>query len=270
LERPLKEHQCFTKCSLNAPCEDGDEEYCFCDGHYSGYDGIDSNALCADLSLCQYLCDNTPGCVSIDKHATRNRCFLNMASECDSHEDNLAKDTHYDLFIKKDDMNDEQKGARKLKEDKSRELMPAVDLGFSWEDMLRFKDVQFKSGGTFKLCFCDSSILPGVGRACATERDYTIEVGMIHASGVSCLISNPMLQRVSCTPQMHGGLRCYSFMEAPEFDPPMIGVTVLPDGEVLTPSSISANCLFMPEEEARENPACQTSSGFQSVDPLRK
>merc|ERR1712078_573135 len=71
-----------------------------------------------------------------------------------------------------------------LKEDKSRELMPAVDLGFSWEDMLRFKDVQFKSGGTFKLCFCDSSILPGVGRACATERDYTIEVGMIHASGV--------------------------------------------------------------------------------------
>jgi hypothetical protein len=291
LERPLKEHQCFTKCSLNAPCEDGDrrkrslmghddddkddgpEEYCFCDGHYSGYDGIDSNALCADLSLCQYLCDNTPGCVSIDKHATRNRCFLNMASECDSHEDNLAKDTHYDLFIKKDDMNDEQAGkkARKLEEDKSRELMPAVDLGFSWEDMLRFKDVQFKSGGTFKLCFCDSSILPGgKGMACATERDYTIEVGMIHASGVSCLISNPMLQRVSCTPQMHGGLRCYSFMEAPEFDPPMIGVTVLPDGEVLTPSSISANCLFMPEEEARMNSACQTVAGYQSTDPLRQ
>merc|ERR1712182_84534 len=138
LERDLTEHQCFTKCSLNAPCEDGDEEYCFCDGHYSGYDGIDSNALCADLSLCQYLCDNTPGCVSIDKHATRNRCFLNMESECDSHEDNLAKDTHYDLYIKKNDVNDEQAGkrARKLEQQaKSRELMPAVDLGFSWEDM---------------------------------------------------------------------------------------------------------------------------------------
>merc|ERR1719313_498439 len=87
-----------------------DEEYCFCDGHYSGYDGIDSNALCADLSLCQYLCDNTPGCVSVDKHKSRNRCFLNLASECDSHEDNLAQDTHYDLYIKKEDGNDEQAG----------------------------------------------------------------------------------------------------------------------------------------------------------------
>jgi len=272
LERDLTEHQCFTKCSLNAPCEDGDEEYCFCDGHYSGYDGIESNALCADLSLCEYLCDNTPGCVSIDKHKSRNRCFLNLESECDSHEDNLAQDPHYDLYIKKDDDNDEQAGkTRKLQtEAKARELMPSVDLGFSWEEMLRFKDIQFKSGGTFKLCFCDSSLLPGVGRVCATERDYTIEVGMIHSSGVSCLISNPQLQRVSCTPQMHGGLRCYSFMDAPSFDPPNIGVTVLPDGEVLTPSSISANCLFMPEEEARANPACQTSSSYQSTDPLRK
>jgi hypothetical protein len=276
LERPLKEHQCFTKCSLNAPCDDsGGEEYCFCDGHYSGYDGIESNALCADLGLCQYLCDNTPGCVSFDKHKSRNRCFLNLASECDSHEDNLAVDTHYDLYIKKEDGNDEQAGkppgARQLDQKaKSRELMPAVDLGFSWENMLRFKEIQFKSGGTFKLCFCDSSILPGVGRACASERDYTVEVGMIHASGVSCLISNPMLQRVSCTPQMHGGLRCYSFMDAPSFEPPMIGITVLPDGEVLTPSSISANCLFMPEEEARANPACQTVAGYQSTEPLRK
>jgi hypothetical protein len=193
---------------------------------------------------------------------------------CDSHEDNLAKDTHYDLYIKKEDGNDEQAGnQRQLEVDakgKSRSLMPAMDLGFSWESMLRFKDIQFKSGGTFKLCFCDSSILPGVGRACASERDYTVEVGMIHASGVSCLISNPMLQRVSCTPQMHGGLRCYSFMDAPSFEPPMIGITVLPDGEVLTPSSISANCLFMPEEEARANPACQTVAGYQSTEPLRK
>jgi hypothetical protein len=193
---------------------------------------------------------------------------------CDSHEDNLAKDTHYDLYIKKEDGNDEQAGnQRQLEVDakgKSRSLMPAMDLGFSWESMLRFKDIQFKSGGTFKLCFCDSSLLSGVGAACASERDYTVEVGMIHASGVSCLISNPQLQRVSCTEMMHGGLRCYSFMDAPSFEPPKIGVTELGDGTVLTPSSISANCLFMPEEEARANPACQTVAAFQSTDPLRK
>ena len=42
--------------------------------------------------------------------------------------------------------------------------------------MLRFKPIQFKSGGTFKLCFCDSTIL-GSGSVCSTERDYKIEVG---------------------------------------------------------------------------------------------
>ena len=160
--------------------------------------------------------------------------------------------------------------SRQLKAAQVRQLLAAKDPGISWDKILRFRDVEFTSGGKFKLCFCDSSLLPGVGRVCATERDYTIEVGMIHSSGVSCLISNPQLQRVSCTPQMHGGLRCYSFMDAPSFEPPMIGVTELGDGEVLTPSSISANCLFMPEEEARANPACQTVAAFQSTDPLRK
>ena len=83
VRRPLKDHQCYTKCSLNAPCTDDD---CFCGGHYSGYDSETSNALCADVQLCQYLCDNVPGCVSIDMHRERDRCFLNYASACDTHD----------------------------------------------------------------------------------------------------------------------------------------------------------------------------------------
>merc|ERR1712216_917706 len=82
--------------------------------------------------------------------------------------------------------------------------------------------VQFKSGGTFKLCFCDASLTKdGV---CMTEKDYKIEVGTIHASGVSCLIADPKLQRVSCTPQAHGGLRCYEHMDAPMPVAPQIGI----------------------------------------------
>jgi len=262
VRRPLKDHQCYTKCSLNAPCTDDD---CFCGGHYSGYDSDTSNAICADVKLCQYLCDNVEGCVSIDMHRERDRCFLNYASACDTHEDNLMPDEHYTLLIRQSDFNDEQAGARRTQTaQQARRLLPAADLGFSWDKMLRFKPIQFKSGGTFKLCFCDSEIL-GSGSVCSTERDYKIEVGTIHASGVSCLIANPKLQRVSCTGQRHGGLRCYEHMEAPKPEPPMLGVTILPPDEIVTPLSLSAKCLYMPEEEAAADPECQTVSGFQST-----
>merc|ERR1719158_1404249 len=264
VRRPLKDHQCYTKCGLNAPCEDDD---CFCDGYYSGYDSITSNALCADVKLCQYLCDNTEGCESIDMHRERNRCFLNYDRQCSTHEDRLKPDEHYTLLIQQSDFNDEQAGAaRRLAQAKeeARRLLPAADLGFSWDKMLRFKPLQFKSGGTFKLCFCDSAIL-GPGRVCSTEKDYKIEVGTIHASGVSCLIANPKLQRVSCTGQRHGGLRCYEHIEAPKPEPPMLGVTILPPDEIVTPLSLSAKCLYMPEEEAAADPECQTVSGYQST-----
>jgi hypothetical protein len=262
IKRPLKEHQCFTKCSLNAPCEDDD---CYCDGHYSGYDAEESNALCASKDLCEYLCDNTPGCGSIDMHKTLPRCFLNMESQCSSmNEDYLAPDFNYELLVPSVDSNDEQAGAPG-----SRRLLPAADLGFSWENLMRFRDITFKSGGTFKLCFCDSTIL-GSRSVCSSEKDYKIEVGTIHASGVSCLIANPKLQRVSCEDQKWGGLRCYSFMDAPKPPPPLIGLTEYQSAETVTVSSISANCLFMPEEEARNDPMCQAVAAFQSTDPTRK
>merc|ERR1711988_2582 len=119
-------------------------------------------------------------------------------------------------------------GEPKRRTEATRSLtLAASDFGFSWNAMLRFKPLQFKSGGTFKLCFCDSSLLKP-GSACQTERDYKIEVGTIHASGVSCLIALPQLQRVSCATQYHGGLRCYRHMDALEPPPPVIGTTSAP------------------------------------------
>jgi hypothetical protein len=178
-------------------------------------------------------------------------------------EDYLAPDFNYELLVPNMDSNDEQAGAP------TRRLLPAADLGFSWDKLLRFRNITFKSGGTFKLCFCDSTIL-GSRSVCSSERDYKIEVGTIHASGVSCLIANPRLQRVSCENQRWGGLRCYSFMNAPTPPPPLIGLTEYQSSDTVTVSSISANCLFMPEEEARNDPMCQVVSAFQSTGPLRK
>merc|ERR1719386_342548 len=118
---------------------------------------------------------------------------------------------------------------------------------------------------------CASATAPFSAQArYATEKDYKIEVGTIHASGVSCLIKNPKLQRVSCEDQFHGGWRCYEHMEAPRPPPPVIGITPLPVPEYVTDLDINTLCRFMPEEEAKADPRCQTVAGFQSTNPLRK
>jgi hypothetical protein len=254
--KPLKDYQCYEKCASG-----GGEG---CSGLYSGFDGPESNALCLDQQMCQYVCDQLESCGSIDMHKSRDRCFLNRKDMCETHTDQLLMDPNYVLLIKSAETNDEQAGTTADKY--PREL--ATDYGFSWGDLLRFKPVQFKSGGTFKLCFCDASItMEGV---CMTEKDYKIEVGTIHASGVSCLIADPKLQRVSCTPQAHGGLRCYEHIDAPMPEAPQIGVAQLPTDEAMPPLDISTLCMLMPEEEARLDPRCQATAGFQSTDPLRK
>jgi hypothetical protein len=255
--KPLKDYQCYAKCASG-----GGEG---CNGLYSGFDGPESNALCLDQQMCQYVCDQLESCGSIDMHKDRDRCFLNKKDMCETHTDQLLKDPNYVLLIKGAEKNDEQAGTTADKLPRERKL--GTDYGFSWSDMLRFKPVQFKSGGTFKLCFCDASItMEGV---CMTEKDYKIEVGTIHASGVSCLIADPKLQRVSCTPQAHGGLRCYEHIDAPMPEAPQIGVAQLPTDEAMPPLDISTLCMFMPEEEARLDPRCQATAGFQSTDPLR-
>ena len=76
-------------------CDGCSGDSCYCEGYFAGYDTTTSNALCADQTLCQYLCDNVPGCVSIDMHRERDRCFLNYASACDTHEDNAEPEHEY-------------------------------------------------------------------------------------------------------------------------------------------------------------------------------
>ena len=162
--QPFKRHQCYTKCSLNAPCE-GDD--CHCDGNYAGYGALQSNAICGHATLCEYIGDQLDGCVSIDKHKILPRCFLNMESECDGNfncmHDMHGADSSCDLLMKSMDPTDSNCGGRRAEATKDakaeeRSLSPTQDFGFSWESMFRFMPLQFESGGSFKLCFCDSSI----------------------------------------------------------------------------------------------------------------
>merc|ERR1711937_1122455 len=48
-----------------------------------------------------------------------------------------------------------------------RGLLPAIDQGKSWGQILRFKDITFQTGGKFKACFCDYETL-AAGKYCKT------------------------------------------------------------------------------------------------------
>jgi hypothetical protein len=100
---------------------------------------------------------------------------------------------------------------------------PPADFD-STVDVLHYTGVSFESGGTFKLCFCDSYRWPA-GLPCNKIEDFGVEVGTIHSSGVSCLVAQPELQKASCVPHMPTwptgeatGLRCYKDMDAPFSD----------------------------------------------------
>lgn len=270
VQRDLTAHQCFKKCADGCT-----GPYCYCDGYFPGVDAESSNALCADADLCKYLCNNVvtgdeaPGslCKSIDMHASLNRCFLNMEAEI--HQDSLATDADYSVMVKKTDVNDENGHLRQRRLQTS--ILAVDDLGFSWDKMLRFQGITFKSGGTFKLCFCDSSLL-GSSSACRSESDYSVEVGTIHASGVSCLIAKPELQRVSCVEQWgkaewgSTSLRCYKQGTPPNPTPPPYAAIT----DVTASSGMGgmggrdpiddARCAMMSEEEASADARCQANA----------
>merc|ERR1712166_708737 len=179
-----------------------------CDGYYETLDFEDSNALCADQSTCEYLCDNIEECESIDMHQTNSRCFLNPRS-ASTHVDVLRPDRAYMVLVQRDDPNAEHPLGIALPMERGPVLVAGLDHGASWSKLLRFPNITFSSAGTFKLCFCDSTILPTGKNSCRDVSDYAIEVGTMHSSGVSCLIQEPSLRRASCVEQYYGGLRCY-------------------------------------------------------------
>merc|ERR1712139_409617 len=78
--------------------------------------------------------------------------------------------------------------------------------GFSTQSVLRFAPLTLPSAGTYKVCFCDSE----VSGKCSTNADFSVEIGKVHVSGLSCLLSVPKLQTAQCFEQYFGGLRCVS------------------------------------------------------------
>jgi hypothetical protein len=246
-------HRCFKKCFADAPCV-GDS--CFCDGYIPGYDTEGSDSICLEKQQCEWLCELTPGCHSVDMHKTLNRCFLNTDS-CDVSEAIPAVD--YDLLVRTpQDSNTRrllEKG-RKLSQTQVRQLLAAKDPGISWEKVLRYREVKITSAGKYKLCFCDSDLLGGA--LCRTPADYSIEIGTVHATGLQCLLSNPKMTRGTCLPQYFGGLRCYDD-NVPDITVPTQYLGI-PDPSGQTWDSLTTMmmgfCQYAPAEDAAVFPFC--------------
>jgi hypothetical protein len=224
-------HSCNTKCA--AECTEKDPDLCYCEGYFSGFDTETSNALCADVDLCEYICNNIEECKSIDMHASLPRCFLNTGCATQK------VSAEYGIRMK-------APMGRRTK-----------DLGYSHGQLLRFEPLTFTTGGTFKLCFCDSALL-GPGQTCTATADFSVQIGTIHSSGVSCLLQEPKLQRVDCVPQFHGGMRCYGSQPVPTIDVYELGESVFGPAPVPpTPEEITTYCLMMPQEVRASNAMCE-------------
>jgi hypothetical protein len=236
-------HLCWRKCVLEAPCLHDD---CHCSGLNEGQDGIDSEALCLPKEACRSLCDRHEDCAGIDMHSDRDRCFLNVQkSDCNDRvfAKRLGHDTAYDYLFKytsdikaqvRDEgeivLGDDFTLARRLQTDsdaswrirwseRSRRLAATGDLGYSWDRLLRFEPVQLREAGRYRVCFCDYT-LSRTG-SCETAEDYSLDVGYVYSSGVTCMLSEERFRKTHCVEQYYGGMRCYDSEAAePYIGPP--------------------------------------------------
>jgi len=228
-KRKASEHLCYDKC-IASPCE-GDD--CFCEGAYPGYDGPSSNAFCADLDLCKILCDNDDSCLSFDMSSDLPRCFLNQggpkgkaSTVCEYDPLTLSAtaakpDAGYDLYFKQVDQCEARRLTAPVKPS-GRALLETMDFEYSHSKLLRYNGVTFTSGGSYKVCFCDATLLKP-GETCSSPAHYGVEVGEVQASGISCLLKDSTYSRKTCYEMKpHGGLRCYDGMgpdtEAPRYN----------------------------------------------------
>jgi hypothetical protein len=257
--QPLKKFQCYEMCG-SKECVG---EWCKCSGYLSGIDGPTSNALCADRATCQYLCDQVD-CQAIDMSKSVDRCYLNTlpkkddgSGEVDAQKalQSLMADAGYQILHQEPPNG--PAGRRMMGDEEPAPLLPPMDLGYSWKEILRFKGLTFSTGGTFKLCFCDSTLLGGTATPCLTKKDYAVEVGKVHSSGVSCLLSQPKLQRAACVTMEHGAdpkpLRCYSGIPVPPLTPPLLASTSVAidqsvKGKTFVPPAGTSAGAYSPEE----------------------
>mmetsp|Transcript_44527 Transcript_44527/g.96879 ORF Transcript_44527/g.96879 Transcript_44527/m.96879 type:complete len:747 (-) Transcript_44527:109-2349(-) len=221
----VREAACANRCAER----DGDA---LCDGFFDegvGRDTDMSTALCATSETCLQLCqDLGDSCYGVEMHRSLNRCYLNApgvegAKGCleQYHLGHLGVDSTWDLHVKENGQF-------------SAPAAVTATAGSSSPELLVFAPVRFSRGGRFKVCFCDRDNLDtpgsaaGIAPQCDDISDYKIQVGLLHVTGVSCLLQEDTFRRSSCTTQHFGGLSCGAAIPAPVVPPAALATHRVP------------------------------------------
>jgi hypothetical protein len=219
-------HDAITRNLCYPKCSDGCiGDACFCDGFYQGFDTEESAAICLPQVECEHLCTLMGDrCFGIDMHESNPRCFLNgpgcaaqlsaAGSLVPGVAEGLGYDTSYSFLVKS------ELPARQLQEVQVNWASSArgelvLQPGISTTYNLRFSDLTFTSAGRYKVCFCDSEHGP-----CKSTKDFAVEIGYAHVSGVHCLLTVPKLRATQCYQQYYGGLSCSTVLPVAPVDAP--------------------------------------------------
>lgn len=225
---------CYDQCAHDAAGPN-------CTGFFAGSDTSASTALCLEAQSCLDTCTELDSCVGVSVHKTLPRCFLRTSCTLRMHGE-------YDVYVK----------GRRLTSKWG--VAAEAAKGFSWAELLRFPSLSVPAG-TYKACFCDSALTTTQAGIClANKADFKVDIGLVHVSGVECLLQDAKYTRGTCVAQGYGGLRCHE-ANAPPAAPAegVAAVSTVTDGpaaEEVT-ASVSAWCLYGPEEETAHHPICE-------------
>jgi len=212
--------QCHAQCSAESASM---ETSTVCAGYMADVDTATTDALCATRAQCEAACTADADCYGVDMHRTLPRCYLNTRLGCQHQVETgaLAIDESYDFLVKKESGSVAQPIDAASSIVISRQTVSTVKtapgrrlhtvdsyVGISSSTLLRFAPIRLRSGGSYKVCFCDHESLEDGQAHCRGEADYKIEVGQVHVSGVTCLIREERFRRQNCRTMMFGGLEC--------------------------------------------------------------
>jgi len=251
-----------------AQCADGTSTSDNCNGYFHGYDDSDSLSLCTTLAAAQAVFKDKDYVQSFDNHKTLNRLFLNTGT-CST--DDLEDDSQYE-WVNKVVPAPSRRLTRKVSALDGRKRRLTTDViaaptDNSWSKLLAFDSpFHFANGGTFKVCVCDSAVVyPNEKDFCNKVSDFKVDLGTVHVSGVSCLVSENKFQRGVCVEQKNsGGLRCYDTAAPTLALDPAPATPTHPDpvddddddDDDNNDPTVTAWCLYGPEEDTEDNANC--------------
>merc|ERR1719353_1840109 len=134
-------------------------------------------------------------CYGINMDLIRDRCVLLQKDPCAeqvAYPALLGANYRVSLLLKRID-HARRAAAEELEAERrlTHSLSLPLDIG-SHRTRLRFPDVK-QHAGRHKVCFCDSTTGP-----CESPKDFGVDLGFLHVSGVECLVGDARVGDESC------------------------------------------------------------------------